>query len=79
MAMENGIYPDLFKKATIVPIYKSGDPTEASNYRPITLLLNFGKIFEKLIKIRLTSFLNKQKILSDRSLAFEMEYQPTMQ
>ena len=68
--IEIGIYPDDFKKATIVPIHKNGDTINKSNYRPISLISNFAKIFEKLIKVRLTSYLNKHKILSDRQFGF---------
>lgn len=69
-SIEMGIYPDHFKIAVIVPIYKSGDITNKTNYRPISLTSNFAKIFEKLIKIRLTSFMDKNKILSNRQFGF---------
>lgn len=48
-SLNEGIFPDLWKIARISPIFKSGDKSNVSNYRPISLLSCFGKVFEKLI------------------------------
>ena len=42
-------FPDKWKVARIVPIYKTGDKTEITNYRPISLLSMFAKVFERLL------------------------------
>ena len=55
-----GFFPDFLKVARITPIFKSGDPTQFGNYRPISVLSVFSKIFERVIQGRLLSFLNKQ-------------------
>jgi len=55
-----GIYPDGMKVARVVPILKSGCKKEFSNYRPISILPVLNKIFEKLIYVRLVSFLECQ-------------------
>ena len=44
-----GIVPDSFKQAYVSPVYKGGDPSEISNYRPLSLLSNLDKAFERLI------------------------------
>ena len=44
-----GYFPDSLKIAKVIPLHKANDPTLASNYRPISLLNCFGKLFEKLI------------------------------
>ena len=51
--MTEGIYPNYLKEAQIVPLHKSGDSTICSNYRPISLLPKFNKIFENLLHDRL--------------------------
>ena len=54
----------------MVPIFKAGDRSCASNYRPITLISNIAKIFEKIIYNRLYAFLNACKIISDKQYGF---------
>ena len=58
-----GIFPDQLKKAEVVPIFKSGQKSLASNYRPISLLSPFAKIFENCLYSQLISFLNKNSVL----------------
>jgi len=59
LSFEFGIFPGNLQHAKIVSIFKLGTKTEVNtcNYRPISLLSNFSKIFEKLIVFRLTTFL----------------------
>ena len=40
-------YPDIWKKSNIIPAHKKNDKQLLNNYRPISLLPIFGKIFEK--------------------------------
>jgi hypothetical protein len=47
--LAHGMYPERLKFSLIKPIYKSGDKSSPSNYRPISLLPVFSKIFEKVI------------------------------
>ena len=55
--MRSGIFPNELKIARVIPLYKSGDKSDITNYRPISLLPVLSKIFEKLIHSRLTKFL----------------------
>ena len=50
-SLKNGIFPDIWKKGDIIPAHKKEDKTLINNYRPISLLPVFGKIFEKKIII----------------------------
>ena len=62
----NGVFPDSLKIAKVVPIYKSGSKSQVQNYRPIALLSPFSKVIEKLLKVRILSFLNWNNVLYAR-------------
>ena len=59
LSFKTGIFPDLCKLAKIMPIFKKDDPMLCINYRPISLLSIYSKIFEKLIYSRMYYSLNK--------------------
>lgn len=69
--IETGYCPSAFKISIIVPIYKSGDKTDVKNYRPISLITNFTKIFEKVIKKRVVMYIDKYNIISEKQYGFQ--------
>ena len=56
-SVQRGIFPSKLKHAKVTPIFKDGDEAEPGNYRPISLLSVFNRLFEKVIYNRLKSFL----------------------
>ena len=68
--MNLGIFPDILKTSKITPIYKKGNRELIENYRPVSTLPIFGKIFEKVIYSRLYKFLNSKGIISDSQFGF---------
>ncbi|XP_063915039.1 uncharacterized protein LOC135131302 [Zophobas morio] len=46
LIIRNSQFPEIWKKASVTPVFKKGDPTLIPNYRAIVLLCNFSKIFE---------------------------------
>ena len=45
----NGKFPDTLKRADVTPIFKKGNDNEKENYRPVSMLSTFSKVFEKLL------------------------------
>ena len=60
-SFECGIFPNELKLAKVIPIFKNGDKQDISNYRPISILSFFSKIFEKTMYNHLINFIDKNK------------------
>ena len=69
-SLQKGIFPDSMKKACVIPLFKSGDAKEFSNYRPVSLLPQFSKILERVFHKRLMYFLDKKQILYKSQYGF---------
>ena len=69
-SLSSGRYPDSFKEANIVPIYKKGDKLDICNYRPISILPLFSKIFEKCVVKQLLSFSDRFSIICTNQFGF---------
>ena len=61
-AIEMGLYPDDMKIAKVITLFKKDKKFDPNNYRLISLLSHFDKIFEKILCKRLISFLEIDKI-----------------
>ena len=57
LSFSTGHFPSNLKTAKVIPIFKKDSPLECSNYRPISLLSNIDKFFEKLMFSRIIKFL----------------------
>ena len=69
-SLQQGIFPHKLKIAKVIPLHKSGSRAEVSNYRPISLLSCFSKIYEKIMQARLLNHLKSEKILFDSQYGF---------
>ena len=69
-SIEQAIWPNALKSAEVIPIHKARDKDLVSNYRPISLISNIAKIFEKIIHNRLFSFLQQCNIISYAQYGF---------
>ena len=53
LSVRQGIFPELWKRANVVPIFKKGSAKDPSNYRSVSLIPLFGKVLEKVAYISL--------------------------
>ena len=75
VCMKDGYFPNELKIAKVIPLYKhKGSINDICNYRPISMLSVFSKIFEKLIHKEMMSFLNANSILSDSQFGFRAKH-----
>ena len=70
-SITDGCFPSLMKPAKILPMHKGESALSVGNYRPISLLPIFSKIFERLIYNRLINFITENKILSELQFGFQ--------
>ena len=73
-SFRNGIFPKLLEIARVVPCYKKGDKSNPSNYRPISILPIFSKIYEKLIAKRLLDYITERSLLTPYQFGFRPKY-----
>ncbi|MEW8546068.1 MAG: reverse transcriptase family protein [Candidatus Thiodiazotropha sp.] len=78
LVLDTGLIPDSWLEGIIRPIYKrSGSPDEPENYRPITILSCFGKLFTSVLNQRLNEFLTHYNILEENQAGFRSGYSTT--
>ena len=75
---DTGIIPECWTLGTIKPIYKNkGNIREPGNYRPITLLSCFGKVFTAIINNRLNNFSDKYGLIHWEQAGFRKNFSTT--
>ena len=77
--MSIGKFPDELKLGKITPIYKKDNEELLENYRPVSTLPIFGKIFEKVIYDRLYNYFVSQGALYDRQFGFRKNHSTSRQ
>lgn len=68
--LQTGAYPDSLKLSRVIPVFKNGDKHNISNYRPISTLPVLDKLFEKLLAVRINSFLLMNNLLYNFQYGF---------
>ena len=57
VSLVSGCFPDTLKIAKFLPVFKTGDPEKLKNYRPISILPAFYKLYEKVVYNRIYKYL----------------------
>lgn len=70
LSLISNIIPRAWKSATVIPLFKSGDPSDPNNYRPISRLPVLAKLFESLLNDQLKQFLTDNNVLNDYQSGF---------
>ena len=72
--MNEGTFPDVLKVGKVTPVFKKDDPEVLGNYRPVSTLPIFGKIFEKVIYSRIYNFASSQGIFNENQFGFRKSH-----
>ena len=73
-SLKSGLFPSELELARVVPIFKSGDPSLLTNYRPISVLFFFSKNFEKIVYNLVFDFLSDNELLYDYQFGFRSKH-----
>ena len=74
LSIQSSVFPDSCKIAKLIALFKKGSRTEPKNYRPISLLPLFSKIFEKVVHLQTEKFLNDKKLLYKNQSGFRPKH-----
>jgi hypothetical protein len=66
----SGTIPTAWSEGYIMPLHKKGSKLETDNYRGITINNCLGKVFSSIMNQRLTNFIEKIKIITDKQAGF---------
>lgn len=70
LSLDKGVFPEMLKKAKIIPLHKGGSHTDTENYRPISILSVFSKVFETPMKNQLYQYLEAKGFFNSRQFGF---------
>ena len=70
MSIRTPEFPDLWENAKVVTLFKSGEKTDPSNYRPISIFPTISKRLEKAIHKQLYDHLHHNNILTVKQIRF---------
>ena len=74
LSLNEGVFPTKMKIAKVIPIFKKDSRENVENYRPISLLPVFSKLFERLVHRRLTKFLKRCNIIYEKQFGFRKNH-----
>ena len=69
--IQEKVFPTILKDAHITPIFKKGDVSVLTNYRPISVTPTFTKVFERLLLNQLVEYLEKFALLNKKQFGFQ--------
>ena len=70
LCIDKNYFPKRLKQAKVIPFFKSGETSDPSNYRPISILSILSKPLEKHIQHHLTDHLHKNDLLHENQSGF---------
>ena len=75
--LSTATYPDIWKLASVTPIFKKGDKQLIENYRPISLHPLCGKMFEKIQSLQTSYYISPDHQKPIGISAWRFYYEPT--
>ena len=74
LSIRKGVFPDELKKAKVLPLFKEGSKLEEGNYRPISLLIVWSKIYERVLHNRIYNFFEHFSLFHSKQFGFRSKH-----
>ena len=74
ISLQTGFFPDQFKIAKVIPIYKDSDCHEFSNYRPISLINSLSRLIESTVCFQVTGFADACDLFDPHQYGFRAKH-----
>ena len=58
----------------VVPLFKKNDKIEVSNYRPVSIICNISKVFERVVYEQVDAYLDQKRFCTNFSLVLEVAF-----
>ena len=76
LSLKSSTFPEKMKIARVTPVFKSGDTSLMTNYRPISVLPCFSKMLERIMYNRLYKHLTESNLLCCKQFVFQKGHSP---
>ena len=74
MSIESSVFPCTWKNAKVCALFKSGNRSDPSCYRPLSILPTISKILERAIHHQFFKYIKDNNLLSDKQFGFKPKY-----
>lgn len=75
--IRSSTFPGVLKLSKVVPIHKTGCINEVHNYRPISIIPYFSKIFEAVIKLQVVNYFESNELFTPCQYGFRAKLSTT--
>ena len=76
LSLKSGTFPEKMKIVRVTPVFKSGNTSLMTNYRPISVLPCFSKMLERIMYNRLYKYLTENNLLYCKQFGFQKGHSP---
>ena len=76
LSLKSGTFPEKMKIARVTPVFKSGDTSLMTNYRPISVFPCFSKMLERIMYNKLYKYLTENNLFYCKQFGFQKGHSP---
>lgn len=77
ISITSNIFPSALKTSKVIPVFKKGDNNDCQNYRPISLIPIFAKVYEMALKEQICNYFESNELFTLSQFGFRKERSTT--